>query len=118
MKPVSVLLFLLFLGIHPNNTDAQTLCTPMGSSMYCSGYEREPTVITPFSRNQGLITRGTEVVPYTSLPSPKTAPAPIEPLRSLEPLPMLEPLSPRSSGMPMDESLLPFGGDGMLLLGE
>jgi hypothetical protein len=94
--------------------DGQTLCTPMGSSYYCAGPNQQST-ITPFSRNQGVITTPDSVTPYTSIPSPRTAPAGIEPLRSLEPLPNLRD-EPLSFG---DTLPLPFSDPGgMLILGE
>jgi hypothetical protein len=47
----------------------------MGSFLYCSGYGREPTVVTPFSHNQGVITDDRRVVPYTVLPAHHGNPA-------------------------------------------
>lgn len=113
MRGLLLLFFLLILIMIPFQSKAQTLCTPMGSSMYCAGYDREPTTITPFSRNQGVITTPDRTIPYTSLPAPRGG---IEPLRSLEPLPTLE--MPEPLGFD-DDLPLPFSSPGgSLILGE
>ena len=68
-RVIRLLVTALLPGL-PLIAEGQTLCTPIGSSMYCSGYDRKETIVTPFSNNQGVIQTPDRTIPYTVLPAP------------------------------------------------
>ena len=104
-------MFLILLAslLFAGSAAAETLCTPIGSSIYCAGPNQQ-TTITPLSKCQGVITTPESTQSYSILPKARALNEPaLRPLDRLEPLRSLTP-------EPFGGSLLDRDDDGPLNL--